>query len=71
MRKFLLQNEYGEQINLQGGNIFLYAPEGLGFEENVDYMQFDPLQTDPDISTAIVEDAGIGTCKNALMKQLF
>ena len=39
MRKFLLQNEYGEQINLQGGNIFLYAPEGLGFEENVDYMQ--------------------------------
>lgn len=38
--------------------------------KNVDYMQFDPLQTDPDISTAIVEDAGIGICKNALMRQL-
>lgn len=39
MRKFLLQNEYGEQKQLQGGNVFLYAPEGLGFEEEIEYMQ--------------------------------
>lgn len=39
MRKFLLQNEYGEQVNLQGGNVFLYAPEGLGFADDIEYMQ--------------------------------
>lgn len=39
MRKFLLQNEYSEQKQLQGGNVFLYAPEGWGFAEDIEYMQ--------------------------------
>ena len=39
MRKFLLRNEYGEQIELQGGDLFFYAPEGLGYADNIEYMQ--------------------------------
>lgn len=37
MRQFYLQNEYGEKIAFQGGDIFFYEPSGLGFEDNNDY----------------------------------
>lgn len=41
MRQFYIQNEYGEKIGLQGGSIFLWKPEGLGFEDDVEYMEAD------------------------------
>lgn len=41
MRQFLIQNQYGEQIQLQGGSFFLWEPEGLGFEYDIDFMGTD------------------------------
>lgn len=41
MREFFIQNEYGQQIQLQWGNIFFWEPAGLGFEESIEYMEAD------------------------------
>ena len=41
MRRFYIQNEYGEKIELQGGSIFLSGPAGLGFFDDVEYMEAD------------------------------
>lgn len=41
MRQFLIQNQYGEQIQLQGGSVFLWEPEGLGFEYDIDFIGTD------------------------------
>lgn len=41
MRKFSIQNQYGEKIELQGGSIFFHSPEGLGFANKVEYMESD------------------------------
>lgn len=41
MREFFIQNQYGQQIQLQGGSVFLYEPSGLGYEDNVDYIGTD------------------------------
>ena len=38
MRRFYVENEYGERVQLQGGDVFFYAPEGLGYEDDVEYM---------------------------------
>lgn len=41
MRQFYIQNQYGQKIELQGGSIFLWEPDGLGFEDDVEYMEAD------------------------------
>lgn len=41
MRRFYIQNEYGEKIELQGGSIFLSGLAGLGFFDDVEYMEAD------------------------------
>lgn len=39
MREFLLQNEYGEQKQLQYGDVFLWLPSGLGYGYVTEYME--------------------------------
>lgn len=41
MRQFYIQNQYGEKIELQGGSVFLSGPAGLGFSDDVEYMEAD------------------------------
>lgn len=41
MRRFYIQNEYGEKIELQGGSVFLSGLDGLGFFDDVEYMEAD------------------------------
>lgn len=41
MRRFYIQNEYGEKIEMQGGSVFLSDPAGLGFSDSVEYMAAD------------------------------
>lgn len=41
MRKFLIQNEYGEKLELQNSSFFLYQPDGWGSSENIEYMETD------------------------------
>lgn len=38
MRQFFIENEYGDRVQLQGGDVFFYAPEGLGYEDDIEYM---------------------------------
>ena len=58
MRKFLLQNEYGEQQALQGGDIFLYAPDGMGYEDEVEYLQTNGFYLPINAAQAQVEKNG-------------
>lgn len=37
MRKFWLENETGEQLSLQSDSIFLYFPEGLGWNSDAEF----------------------------------
>lgn len=41
MRKFLIKNEYGETLELQGNSFFLYQPDGWGYADNIEYMEAD------------------------------
>ena len=58
MRKFLIQNEYGEKIELQGGSIFLHSPSGLGFQDNIEYMEADGFYIETYREPAQVEKSG-------------
>ena len=59
MRKFLLYNESGEQKQLQGGNVFLQTPEGLGFENDIEYMQSGGYFVPTSDAQAQVEKTGV------------
>ena len=39
MRKFKIINSYGEEIALQGGTIFLFAPSGFGCADKIEYSE--------------------------------
>ena len=39
MRQFRISNELGTTVNLQGGTVFLWAPSGLGFANDLDYEE--------------------------------
>lgn len=41
MRQFYLQNQYGERLELQGGAVFLWEPDGLGYQDDISYMATD------------------------------
>lgn len=58
MRQFYVQNQYGEKIELQGGSVFLWEPEGLGFEDDVEYMEADGFFIETRREQAQVEKAG-------------